>query len=168
MKLLPTAFFVSCNNPFQQVVRAKSNIYLSSVFKLSTTYMNQIGTKIRKIRELKNIAPKDMADRLKLTPQGYQRIERDEVNVNVDRLLEIAAIFELKPEEVLNFDEKVVFHFPHSTNSVNLNTYHQLLEELKNLYEENMKVLHEKVGLLEEKMELLKSQLVNKEFKNLR
>lgn len=60
-----------------------------------------------KSREIKSIMAKNMVDRLNMTLSGYQRIERDEVSVNIERLLEIAGIFEMKPEDVLTFEEKL-------------------------------------------------------------
>jgi transcriptional regulator with XRE-family HTH domain len=122
----------------------------------------KIGNKIRKIRELKNIAPKDMADRLNITPQGYSRIERDEVALNIERLLEIAGIFEMKPEDLLTFDEKVVFNNYHTMNGSagfvygNLNTYP---EEFKKLYDENAKLQEEKLKLQDEVIKMLQEKI---------
>lgn len=125
--------------------------------------MNQIGNKIRKIRELKNIAPKDMADRLNMTPQGYQRIERDEVGVNVERLLEIAKIFEMKPEEVLTFDEKVIFsHNTITDNGTGINYgpthFNTFPEEMKKLYEDKITLLEEKIQWMAEKIKAMENR----------
>jgi DNA-binding Xre family transcriptional regulator len=60
-----------------------------------------------KSKEIKSIMAKDIVDRLKMTHSGYQRIEREEVSVNIERLLEIAGILEMKPEDILTFEEKL-------------------------------------------------------------
>jgi transcriptional regulator with XRE-family HTH domain len=128
----------------------------------------KVGNKIHKIRELKNITPKDMADRLNITTSGYQKIERDEVSINMDRLLEIAGIFEMKPEEVLTFDEKMVFNYyngPNYNHNIGPNNFNFVPDEFKTLYETNIKVLSEMVELqksvihrLEKEIETLKGK----------
>lgn len=125
----------------------------------------KVGNKILKIRELKNITPKDMADRLNITVNGYQKIERDEVSVNMDRLMEIAGIFEMKPEEVLSFDERTVFNFINSQNSGNYNTYHQFPEEMKKLYEENARLHEERNRLQADMIQLLQEKIRSLEGK---
>ncbi len=122
----------------------------------------KIGNKIHKIRELKNISPKDMADRLNMSLSGYQRIERDEVSINMERLLELAGIFEMKPEEVLSFDEKLVFSnntlhdhasiFNHGTIQAGLS------EKLTQLYEDKIKLQADMIALLQEKIKGLEGK----------
>lgn len=70
----------------------------------------KIGHKIRQLRELKGLSQEDMANELKMSLNGYGRIERNEVDVNVERLEEISKILEVNPEVILTFDEKFVFN----------------------------------------------------------
>lgn len=116
----------------------------------------KIGNKIRKIRELKNITPKDMADRLDMSLSGYQKIEREDVAVNVERLLEIAEVFGMKPEDVLTFDEKYVLNSygEKSTNQVG-EIHNNYPEKLEHLHEERARLLEDKLKLQEEKNQLL-------------
>jgi transcriptional regulator with XRE-family HTH domain len=114
----------------------------------------KVGNKIHKIREIKSITAKDMADRLNMTLSGYQRIERDEVSINIERLEEIAGIFEMKPEDVLTFDEKIVFNIInspfHGTNGHQSNTgdnHYHFPEEIKKLQEEKNKLLQDMIEL---------------------
>jgi transcriptional regulator with XRE-family HTH domain len=125
----------------------------------------KIGNKIRKIREFKNISSQDMADRMNMSLQGYGRIERDEVSINVERLLEVAGIFDMKPEDVLSFDEKVVFNNYGEIKdnagvcqSVNNGTYTGFPAEIKELYEKQIKLLEEQVELLKEKVKNLENK----------
>ncbi len=133
----------------------------------------KVGSKIHKIRELKNIPPKDMADRLNITVNGYQKIERDEVSINMERLNEIAGIFEMRPEDVLTFDEKVVFNIInspfHGTNGHQTNTgdnHYHFPEDMKKLYEENARLQEEKNRLLQDMLELQKSLIAKLEREN--
>lgn len=121
----------------------------------------KVGNKIHKIRELKNITAKDMADRLDMTTAGYQKIERDEVSINMDRLLEIAGIFEMKPEEVITFDEKNVFN---NNGDISGNPNIQSVvhitfpEEMKKLYEDNIRLLTEQVKMQQKMIEMLEER----------
>jgi transcriptional regulator with XRE-family HTH domain len=111
--------------------------------------MINLGHKIRKIREFKNLTTKDMADRLEMTPQGYSRIERNEVPINTDKIEKIAEIFEMQPVELMAFDEKTVFNYFNNTNAgYNFNYFPA---ELKQLYEDKIKLLEDKIKYLEEK-----------------
>ncbi len=112
--------------------------------------MIKVGNKIRKIRELKDISPKEMAEQLEMTIQGYSRIERDEVAINTDKIEKIASIFEMHPSELLAFDEKTVFNYFNNTNAGYNFNYFPV--ELKQLYEDKIKLLEEKIKFLEEKL----------------
>lgn len=115
--------------------------------------MNNLGNKIRKIRELKNIPPKDIADKLDMSPQNYLKIERDEVNLSVDRLIQISEIFGMKVEEVLTFDERNVFNnygeIKGGQNGASVTV--NFPEEMKKLYEDKIRLLEEKIKWLEER-----------------
>lgn len=128
----------------------------------------KIGNKIQRIRELKNIPPKDMADRLNITTSGYQKIERDEVSINMERLEEISSIFEMKPEDVISFDEKVVFNIYNGTNynhNVGPNHFNPFPEEMKKLYEENARLQEEKNKLQAEMIQMLQEKIKGLEGK---
>lgn len=120
----------------------------------------KVGHKIHKIRELKNITAKDMADRLDMTTTGYQKIERDEVSINMDRLLEIAGIFEMKPEEVLTFDEKYVFNNHGTAHDKSFSVFYETQSsKVDQLYEDKIKLLEEKNALLLEQVEILREKI---------
>ena len=63
----------------------------------------KIGSKIRKIRELKNIPVKEMADRLNMSIQGYSKIERNDVSITTDKLEEISKNLEVSLNELFDF-----------------------------------------------------------------
>lgn len=114
----------------------------------------KVGDKIRKIRELKSITLKDMADRLHISQSNYSRLECDEVSLTIDRLEVIAEIFGMKPEDVLTFDEKMVFHIINSpySNGYQSNsgeTHYQVADKISQLYEDKIKLLEEKIKWLE-------------------
>ncbi len=87
----------------------------------------KLGNKIKKIRELKGIQPKEIANFLKVTPQAYGKIERDETNVNDEKLEKIAQFFKLTADDIRNFDESIYF-----TNITNSKVF-----GVNNTYQEN-------------------------------
>ena len=105
-----------------------------------------IGQNIRKLRELRNYTQAFMAERLELSVSGYGKIERDETDVSINRLMEIGKILETDYRNILNFDDKQVFNFTGNQNAngivqnqkimtdQNINSLiHALAEEVKSL-----------------------------------
>ena len=110
-----------------------------------------IGHKIKKIRELRNFTQEHIAEKLNITQAGYSKIERNEVDLNLEKLDKLAQIFEMKPEEILTFDEKYVLN-NYGEKATQLVQYqNNFPPELKQLYEDKIKLLEEKVAWLEKK-----------------
>jgi transcriptional regulator with XRE-family HTH domain len=77
-----------------------------------------IGLSIKKLRELKNYTQAYMASQLNLSVSGYGKIERDETEITINRLKEIARILDVNEQTILGFNENIVF------NMSNNNTAH--------------------------------------------
>ena len=120
--------------------------------------MSTIGTKIRKIRELKNLKQEHMADKLGISAVTYGKIERDEADVSHERLEQIAKVFDLSIQDILGFDEKQIFNFmnnTHSNQNIGPNHFH-FPEDMKKLYEDKIKLLEDKIEYLSKEIERLK------------
>jgi len=72
-------------------------------------YGQPVGTKIKKVRELKNLTQEQVAEQIGMTTSGYSRIERGEVRVSIERLEQIARALGVQPNDLTNFDENVFF-----------------------------------------------------------
>ncbi len=104
-----------------------------------------IGTKIKKIRELRNFTQEYMAEKLNMTQAGYSKIERDEVDVNFDKIEKIAEILQITPSALVGFDEKYVFHnYSQTTNSFGIN-HESINSTEKQLYIDKIALLEEKI-----------------------
>lgn len=117
-----------------------------------------IGEKIRVLRELKKVSPKVMADALDLSQSGYSKIERDEVKVDIDKLVKMADVLGMKPEDILAFDEKIVFNNSTLNSSASFNYGHivnQFPEKLQQLYEDKIKLLEEKIISMQKEIDRL-------------
>ena len=108
----------------------------------------KIGHKIRQLREGRNLSQENMAEALKISVTGYGKIERNEVDINIERLQEIAHALQTKPEDILAFDEKYIFNsYDKSTGQVINN--HSISDPERKLYEAHISLLNEKIAWLE-------------------
>ncbi|MBA3901583.1 MAG: helix-turn-helix transcriptional regulator [Bacteroidetes bacterium] len=69
-----------------------------------------IGTKIKKIRELKNLSREHIAEAIKMSTRGYGKIETNESKPGLDKLEEISKALDIDIIDLLSFDEKQVFN----------------------------------------------------------
>lgn len=123
--------------------------------------MTTLGTKIRKLRELKGLNQESMAEKLGISLTAYGKIERDETDISMERLEQIAKALDLTVQDVLSFDEKVLFNFISSASAcgyINSHvTNYGFSDNERKLYEDKVKLLEEKCELLQKEIERLKS-----------
>ncbi|MCP1660130.1 helix-turn-helix domain-containing protein [Neisseria perflava] len=80
----------------------------------------KVHEKIRKIRELKNFSQENMAEQLQMSVNGYAKIERGEVGVQMDKLEQIAGVFGMDVVDLLSLDKNMVYlNIENSTNASN-------------------------------------------------
>lgn len=115
----------------------------------------EIGTKIRKIREIKGFSQENVAEELGMSVTGYGKIERNEVSVNFDKLAQISKVLEVEIETIIGFDDKIAFNNFNNKVEQQIGNYNMPLE-MKKLYEYNIKLLEEKIQWLEEKAKINK------------
>jgi transcriptional regulator with XRE-family HTH domain len=117
-----------------------------------------IGQKIRKLRELKNLTQSHMAQRLGLTQSAYSKLELGESEVPYSRLERIADVMGLKPEDIVSFNDQMVFNIMNNPNGGNVfsNVYQKTLAETeRKLYDEQILILKEEVIYLKNVIEKL-------------
>lgn len=123
-----------------------------------------LGTKIRNLRTLKGYSQDNMAKMLGLSVTSYSKIERDEVNLTLKRLEEIAAILQMTLLDILTFGENSILFNNQlkgdygSSNIVYTPLEIELKIELEKLRVENEAFKREIIHL-KEMIELLKVQL---------
>ena len=126
--------------------------------------MTTLGTKIKKLRELRNYTQEHMAEKLGISQSAYSKIETEDTDLSHERLEQIAKTLDLSVQDILSFDEKQVFNFLHNHNETGIlynngvTHYHQFPDELKSLYEDKIKLLEEKCELLQKELDRLKSK----------
>ena len=65
-----------------------------------------VNEKIRKIREAKDWSQEQMAEKLNMSLNGYAKIERGESKVYLDKLEQIAQVFDIDVIELMQSDGK--------------------------------------------------------------
>ncbi len=104
---------------------------------------------------MKNLSQDDIANKLSLSLASYGKLEREEVELNIGRLEQIAKIFDMRVEDILTFDEKYIFNtFNQQGNNGNNHHCHinGISERERSLCEENIVLLKEKIAVLEKMM----------------
>jgi transcriptional regulator with XRE-family HTH domain len=111
-----------------------------------------IGTKIKKLRELRNYSQEYMAIELGMSQSNFARIESNEVGVTDERLNHIAEVLGTDIDSIKNFDDTIIFNITQGNNSaagLNCQVHnYQISAEIKKLYEDKILLLEEKVAYL--------------------
>ncbi len=109
----------------------------------------QIGHKIKKLRELKNLTQDHMAKALGISQGAYSRMELGDTDITYSKLERISEELGMRPEEVISFNESMVFNVMHNEigNGFVINN-NQLSEAEKNLYEEQIRQLKDQIEYL--------------------
>ncbi len=120
----------------------------------------EIGTKVKKLRELRNFTQEFMAASLEMTPSGYGKIERNESEVTYQKLEKIAEVLGIKIEDIVNFNEKMVFNIMNNNNSNNgyVVNNNSISDNEKRLYEELIAQLKEENSTLKKFIEKLQEK----------
>ena len=127
--------------------------------------MKSLGRNIKKMRELRNLTQKYVADHLGMSQGNYARIEGDEIQLSLDRLKNIAEILGCSIQEIEQFDPEVFFvsgfeKMSSSDKGSNKEGVHRLSisEDLKKLYEDRIQSLERYIANLEDMIEYLKKE----------
>ena len=104
-------------------------------------------TKIKQIRELKNLTQDYVASQLQLTTRAYSKIESGETQLTINRLNEISSILGIEPLEILGFDDKQVFNNCKQEGNIGIN-HINIPDKLIQQYEKTIQVLEDEVLLL--------------------
>ena len=74
-----------------------------------------VNDKIRMLREFNHWSQEEMAERLGMSHNGYAKIERGETKLYLDKLSQIAQIFNINLSDLVSDSEKNVFFFLQET-----------------------------------------------------
>lgn len=118
-----------------------------------------IGSNIKKLRELKNYTQSYMSECLDMSLSGYSKIERDETEISLKRLQQIAEVLETDYRTILDFDEGKIFNITQHQNAEGVQNGYTVIRNQQNV--EN-KELNKLISHLKEENAFLRRIIENK------
>ena len=119
------------------------------------------GQKLRVIREFHNYSQEHIACKLGISQNSYSRIENNQTRLTAERLKQLAAIFNLPPEELLS-DNDPVIHFPFTNADASAqgraDQCQQLLENTCQHFKQVIISKDEKIAFLEHEINALRKE----------
>jgi transcriptional regulator with XRE-family HTH domain len=115
----------------------------------------QIGQKIKKLRELKNFTQSHLASELGITQSAYSKIELGETEVSYTKLTKIAQVLGMSPEEIMTFNEQMIFNVMHNQTGNGFVINKGFTENEKKLYEDQIDHLKEEINYLKRVLDKL-------------
>ena len=115
-----------------------------------------IGQKIKKLRELKNLTQTHLADQLGVSQSAHSKIELGESEVTFSKLEKISEALGMKPEEVIAFNDQMVFNITNNPNGGNVFSHinhNSISETERQLYQDQINLLKEEVSYLKQMLE---------------
>ena len=121
----------------------------------------KIGDKIKRIRDIKGLKQEDIAALLKITPQAYSKVERNETKLDTDRLEEIAKIFKMSVDEIQQFDERNLFmnNLQECKDSLTINNINNFYTNDQAMFDTMIAQQKEVIEMLKDELQFLRSQL---------
>jgi transcriptional regulator with XRE-family HTH domain len=120
----------------------------------------QLGQKIKKLRELKNFTQSHIASELGITQSAYSKMELGETEVSYSKLTKIAEVLGMAPEEIMTFNEQMIFNVMHNQTGNGFVVNKGFSENERKLYEDQINQLKEEVSYLKKVLDkLLKNDL---------
>jgi transcriptional regulator with XRE-family HTH domain len=94
----------------------------------------RIGNHIKKIRELRDYTQTYMSVELEISLSAYSKLERDETDISLKRLEQIAKILNVSVNEIIQFDEHAFLDNP-KTSPIHVEKTQQndsLIDQMRN------------------------------------
>ena len=108
--------------------------------------MNNIGGKIRFLREQKGYSQESLAQELGLTQPSYARLEKQDERISITRLMQIAKVLKTSVAELI--DEKTQ-KISHQNNNDVANSYNaDTINTIVNADKEHIATLKEEISFL--------------------
>ena len=107
-----------------------------------------IGRKIKTFREMRNFTQEYMAEQLEMSVAGYSRIERDEVGININKLIKIASVLKVDITQILDFNDKQTFYNYGTTGDNSFSVHNHLSQQIFKKFEDEVTNLKEEIIFL--------------------
>ena len=133
------------------------------IFQLYSIKNNQIQPKmgieekIKQIRSFKKLKQEEIAEKLNISPQAYSKIERGETKLDMERLEQLANIFEMSVEDIYKLAENQQFmkfnDFFNRDNTINtINHNYNNNDKIIEFLEKRITKQNEEINFLREQI----------------
>jgi transcriptional regulator with XRE-family HTH domain len=119
----------------------------------SAEKVQKVLRKIRELRKTKGLSHENIAIELDMSPSAYNKLERGETTLSLERLLKIAEIFEINIGEILDIQTKNQFNQINRESS----TGYLQHQEIQNMHQDNKEVYDKLIASKDEQIALLKA-----------
>ena len=98
----------------------------------------EVNEKVKKLRQLNNLTQEQMAEKLNLSFDGYQKLERGERQFDINKLERIAAVFGITLPELFAIDENSTICIINEKNQTsNILFISQKTDQISQVYNSN-------------------------------
>ncbi|OOR99716.1 transcriptional regulator [Haemophilus paracuniculus] len=118
----------------------------------------EYNQKIRALREIKQWSQEQMAEKLNMSLNGYAKIERGETKLTLDKLEQIASLFNMDALEFMQNANNGVYFVMNENSDYNNTVYYGIQENPVIELEKLKLALQLKDNLISHKEELLKTK----------
>lgn len=128
--------------------------------------MKKMKDRIKMLREEHHLSQEQVAERMGVSLNSYGKLERGETKLTLEKLEQIANIFDMDIVELINSEDKIsysVTHYGSGTNAFNVEySEKELILENEKLSliishkDEMLKQQEQEIALLKEMLDLLK------------
>jgi transcriptional regulator with XRE-family HTH domain len=117
----------------------------------------EVGRRIWMVRRNKGYTEEYMAQRLGISQRQYCRYEAGDTPLVPERLSEICEVLEVKEQDLLNFDEKLLFsHCTGAIGAYSHNTYNAADGKVYEQYEARIQEMDARIKSLEKDLVFLR------------
>lgn len=114
--------------------------------------MEKIGQNIRRMRELRGYSQESLAEKLRISQSAYAKYEKDDSNISLKRLEQIASELEVSVSDLISQERQPVYNF-------NNNSITSVANIIENLHTDNIETLQKFNTYLQQENELLKERI---------
>lgn len=115
-------------------------------------FISKVISRIVEFRKEKGLSLENMADELELSVSAYNKIEKQETKLTLERLLQIQLLLDVSLNEILGLQGENVYH----QNVTEQSTGYQ---GIQNLHQENTTLTNSYIDSLKEEINFLRGLL---------
>lgn len=112
---------------------------------------NNIGDKVRKIRELKGFPQEWVTSKLDCSQRAYSKIERNEVKIDWGKITNISEVLSIDPIDLISFDDNLTSTAASNRKFGVFNN--KIADTLNSKYEDHIKSLEDEIVFLRKLLE---------------